>query len=107
MKPNQPTVTEKPVSAGSSVTVSCQTTGCRPAAYIFWKYKGSKYNGHTRLTSNETTETFTIVSEFTRQVAAEDNGRNIECIVTHIALVSPPELKTSINIDVQCKLIVD
>ncbi|XP_060563533.1 cell adhesion molecule 2-like [Ruditapes philippinarum] len=102
LKPSQPTVTQTSVvSAGSTVTVRCTTSGCRPAASISWLYQGQMYSGSTTNTADAATETFTVVSIYTRQVTAADNGQSIQCIVTHPALVSPAQLTRSTNLTVQ------
>ncbi|XP_060600120.1 V-set and immunoglobulin domain-containing protein 10-like [Ruditapes philippinarum] len=108
LKPSQPTVSQTSVvSAGSSVTVRCTTSGCRPAASISWLYQGVTYSGSTTNTADDATETFTVVSTYTRQVTAADNGQSIQCIVTHPALVSPAQLTRSTTFNVQCKLILN
>ncbi|XP_060578470.1 synaptogenesis protein syg-2-like [Ruditapes philippinarum] len=102
LKPNQPTVTQTTVvSAGSTVTVRCTTSGCRPAASISWLYQGVTYSGSTTNTPDAAIETFTVVSIYTRQVTAADNGQSIQCIVTHPALVSPAQLTRSTNLNIQ------
>ncbi|XP_060588057.1 hemicentin-1-like [Ruditapes philippinarum] len=102
LKPSQPTVTQTSVvPAGSTVTVRCTTSGCRPAASISWLYQGMTFSGSTTNTADAATETFTVFSTYTRQVTASDNGQSIQCIVTHPALVSPAQLTRSTNLTVQ------
>jgi hypothetical protein len=65
------------------------------------------YSGSTTNTSDAATETFTVVSIYTRQVTAADNGQSIQCIVTHPVLVNPAQLTKSTNLNVQCKLMLN
>ncbi|XP_053391409.1 nephrin-like, partial [Mercenaria mercenaria] len=100
VKPSTPTVTQKsPVSVGDTVEVSCTTTGCRPAANISWSYQGSTITGNVTATP-DAREIYRVVSLFRKQVAAADNGRTVQCIVTHPTLINPSEETASVNLTV-------
>ncbi|XP_053391074.1 hemicentin-1-like, partial [Mercenaria mercenaria] len=100
-KPSKPTVIQTSlVSAGGTVEVRCTTTGCRPAANISWSYQGSTTTGEESFTLDAATKTYTVVSLFRKQVTAADNGRTVQCIVTHPTLISPSEKTASVNLNV-------
>ncbi|XP_053409347.1 sialoadhesin-like [Mercenaria mercenaria] len=101
LKPSKPKVTQtSSVSIGGTVEVRCTTTGCRPAANISWSYQGSTATGEVTATLDATTETYTVVSLFRRRVTAADNGRTVQCIVTHQTLISPSEKTASVNLNI-------
>lgn len=102
LKPSNPIVTQvTDVTAGGTVEVRCTTRGSRPAANISWSYQGSTYTGTVTSALDTLTETYTVVSVYRRMVTASDNGRNIQCVVTHQLLVSPPEKIASVSLNVQ------
>ncbi|XP_053391382.1 hemicentin-2-like, partial [Mercenaria mercenaria] len=103
-KPSQPKATQTAVvSAGGFVEVSCRTTGCRPAANISWLYQGYTTKGKVNATLNAAKETYTVDSFFRRQVTAADNGHNVQCVITHPALVNQAEGIASVNLNVRFK----
>ncbi|XP_053372613.1 hemicentin-1-like isoform X1 [Mercenaria mercenaria] len=101
LRPSRPVAVQaKVVSSGDTVEVSCNTTGCRPAANMSWSYQGSTTTGEVTSTIDATSETYTVVSLFRRQVTSADNGHTVQCIVTHPALISPSEKTTSVKLNV-------
>jgi hypothetical protein len=103
--PSKPNVTQaSEVPAGDVIEVNCKTTGCRPVANISWLYEGKTANGQIKSVLDTVTETYEVVSLFTRRVTAADNGQVIQCIVTHPALNSSSGITASYQLSVNCKL---
>ncbi|XP_052806548.1 synaptogenesis protein syg-2-like [Mya arenaria] len=77
------------VVSGSSVSVICTASGGRPAAGLTWSYNGTTTSPQVTTSIDDTTYTYTAVSTFTRAVTEADNGKTIQCFVSHRSLVTP------------------
>ncbi|XP_053372824.1 cell adhesion molecule 3-like [Mercenaria mercenaria] len=101
LKPNLPTAWQtSAVSAGNIAEVKCSINGSRPAANMSWSYQEEIPAGEVTSTLDTSSETYTVISLFKRRVSAEDNGQTVQCVVTHIALIEPPQLTASVALNV-------
>ncbi|XP_034063787.1 cell adhesion molecule 3 isoform X2 [Gymnodraco acuticeps] len=78
---------ENAVSEGGTVTLTCTSTGSKPAASLRW-YKGNQeLEGHTELVESDPDElTSNVSSKLTLEVSRGDNNELITCAVVHPSL---------------------
>ena len=106
MRPLPPTITGNVgnIEETKPLYVTCTATGSRPRAALQWTI------GQKDVTSNATewsshinaTDTYTVLSDMTYSVGKSHNGRVLICKAVNVA--SSSGLKTSITLNVKCKL---
>ena len=105
MKPSQPVISgPSTVTEGSSRTFQCSSSGCRPEGGMSWKYGDVDVTRSVRISNDTTTETYTMTSDYSTGVLQrKDNGKTLECIVTHETLTNPTQLTQSTVMNVRCE----
>ncbi|XP_078061787.1 cell adhesion molecule 3-like, partial [Mustelus asterias] len=97
--PKKPQITgyRGAVVEGETITLTCNTTGSKPAATLHW-FKGSEeLTG--QVTRHEEARTYAVTSQVNITVTREDNGIDIICSVDHETL-DPNAYKTPQRIEV-------
>ncbi|XP_061185048.1 B-cell receptor CD22-like [Saccostrea echinata] len=82
------------------LTVSCSSSGSRPAATLSWRFRGSSLPATTTFPPmlDTLTHTYTVSSTLTVTVNRGDNGRNVTCIASNIALSAGTQSKQVVSI---------
>ncbi|XP_078393295.1 cell adhesion molecule 3-like, partial [Cetorhinus maximus] len=86
--PKKPQITgyRGAVPEGSIITLTCNTTGSKPAASIHW-FKGTEeLTGHVTHREDSEARTYAVSSQVNITVTKEDNGIDIVCSVDHETL---------------------
>ncbi|XP_048840465.1 cell adhesion molecule 2a isoform X5 [Brienomyrus brachyistius] len=84
----------KPVKEGDHVTLTCITSGSKPAAEIRWFRNEKEIKGAKEV--NASGKTFTVKSSVQLQVGRDDDGVAYTCRVDHVALASSPQQATEV-----------
>ncbi|KAK6486678.1 cell adhesion molecule 2 [Huso huso] len=90
----------KPALEKDTITLTCNTSGSKPAADIRW-FKNDKEIKGNRLSIrvkevNASGKTFTVKSTLELKVDRKDDGVTITCRVDHESLSSAPQLATQV-----------
>lgn len=87
--PGRPEITgfTKPVIEGDVVTLTCATSGSKPAANIRWFRNDKEVQGTKEV--NATGKSFTVRSSLQFQVDKRDDGVAYTCSVEHVSLSNP------------------
>ncbi|CAG12773.1 unnamed protein product, partial [Tetraodon nigroviridis] len=87
--PARPEITgiTKPATEDDIITLTCTTTGSKPAARIQWLRNDKEVQGTTRV--NSTGKSFTVKSTLQFKVDRWDDGVAYTCSVEHESLVDP------------------
>ncbi|XP_030648079.1 cell adhesion molecule 2a [Chanos chanos] len=83
---------EKPALEGDQITLTCVTSGSKPAAEIRWLRNGKEVKGAKEV--NASGKTFTVKSSLQLQVDRDDDGVAYTCRVDHVSLASSPQEAT-------------
>ncbi|XP_076837723.1 cell adhesion molecule 3 isoform X2 [Brachyhypopomus gauderio] len=84
--PGKPVITgfEDAVSEGSSVTLTCSSSGSKPPARLHWYRGPDRVEGRPNVVeSNPKEPTYTVTSVLTLPVTRDDNNAMITCAVDH------------------------
>ncbi|KAK3561177.1 hypothetical protein QTP86_028367 [Hemibagrus guttatus] len=94
--PEKPEITgfTRPAVEGEDVTLTCTTSGSKPAADIRWFRNDKQVQGVKEV--NATGRSFTVKSTIHLQVDQKDDGTAYTCSVEHIALNSTPHQVTEV-----------
>ncbi|KAI2656066.1 Cell adhesion molecule 2 [Labeo rohita] len=94
--PAKPEITglSKPAQEGEDVTLTCTTSGSKPAADIRWFRNDKEVQGQKEV--NATGRSFTVRSTIHLKVDRTDDGAAYTCVVEHIALGSLPHQVTEV-----------
>lgn len=101
--PSKPVIVghEQQVPEGSSVTLTCTSTGSKPPARLRW------YRGDTMLeerpdvvNTNPDSPTYTVSSELTVLVTRQDNHQPLGCAVEHDSIPPGDSKKTDVLLNV-------
>uniref|UniRef100_A0A3B3QGF3 Cell adhesion molecule 2 n=1 Tax=Paramormyrops kingsleyae TaxID=1676925 RepID=A0A3B3QGF3_9TELE len=84
----------KPVKEGDHVTLTCITSGSKPAAEIRWFRNEKEIKGAKEV--NASGKTFTVKSSVQLQVDRDDDGVAYTCRVDHVALALSPQQATEV-----------
>uniref|UniRef100_A0A3Q2G6B6 Cell adhesion molecule 2b n=1 Tax=Cyprinodon variegatus TaxID=28743 RepID=A0A3Q2G6B6_CYPVA len=87
--PSRPEITgfTKPAMEGDEITLTCTTSGSKPAANIRWFRNDKEVQGTTEV--NATGKSFTVRSSLLFQVDKRDDGVAYTCSVEHVSLYKP------------------
>ncbi|XP_053279655.1 cell adhesion molecule 2b [Pleuronectes platessa] len=87
--PGRPEITgfTKPAMEGDVITLTCTTSGSKPAAHIRWFRNDKEVQGTKEL--NATGKSFTVRSSLQLQVDKRDDGVAYTCSVEHVSLSNP------------------
>ncbi|CAI5692992.1 unnamed protein product [Oreochromis niloticus] len=87
--PGRPEITgfTKPAMEGDVVTLTCTTSGSKPAATIRWFRNDKEVQGTKEV--NATGKSFTVRSSLQFQVDKRDDGVAYTCSVEHVSLSKP------------------
>ncbi|KAM3615724.1 uncharacterized protein V6R79_006764 [Siganus canaliculatus] len=87
--PGRPEITgfTKPAMEGDLITLTCTTSGSKPAAHIRWFRNDQEVQGATNV--NATGKSFTVKSSLQIDVDRWDDGVAYTCSVEHVSLSSP------------------
>uniref|UniRef100_A0A8C8A249 Cell adhesion molecule 2b n=1 Tax=Oryzias sinensis TaxID=183150 RepID=A0A8C8A249_9TELE len=87
--PRRPEITgfTKPAMEGEEITLTCSTTGSKPAANIRWFRNDKEVQGTQEV--NATGKSFTVKSSLKFLVDKRDDGVAYTCGVEHVSLSSP------------------
>ena len=106
MRPLSPVITgyTGSIEETTQLDITCTTTGSRPKATLQWRI------GQKNVTSDATelfsyitaSDTYTVISDLTYNVGKSDNGQVLICKADNVA--APSDVKTSIILDVKCKV---
>ncbi|XP_041036568.1 cell adhesion molecule 3-like [Carcharodon carcharias] len=102
--PKKPEITgyRGAVPEGTIITLTCNTTGSKPAATIHW-FKGTEeLTGHVTHREDSAARTYAVSSQVNITVTREDNGIDIVCSVDHETL-DPNAYRTPQRIEVYCE----
>ncbi|ROL49966.1 Cell adhesion molecule 2 [Anabarilius grahami] len=94
--PAKPEITglSRPAQEGEDVTLTCTTSGSKPAANIRWFRNDKEVQGQKEV--NATGRSFTVRSNVRLKVDRKDDGAAYTCVVEHIALGSLPHQVTEV-----------
>ncbi|XP_016355909.1 cell adhesion molecule 2-like [Sinocyclocheilus anshuiensis] len=94
--PAKPEITglSRPAQEGEEVTLTCTTSGSKPAADIRWFRNDKEVQGQKEV--NATGRSFTVRSTIHLKVDRTDDGAAYTCVVEHIALGSLPHQVTEV-----------
>ncbi|XP_035383620.1 cell adhesion molecule 3 isoform X2 [Electrophorus electricus] len=84
--PGKPVITgyEDAVQEGSSVTLTCSSSGSKPPAQLYWYRGPDRMEGRPNVVeSNPNEPTYTVTSVLTLPVTRDDNNAMITCAVDH------------------------
>ncbi|KAL7847195.1 hypothetical protein SRHO_G00221750 [Serrasalmus rhombeus] len=84
----------KPAMEGDQITLTCVTSGSKPAADIRWFRNEKEIKGAKEV--NASGKTFTVRSSLQLQVDRNDDGVAYTCRVDHVALLSTPQQATEV-----------
>ncbi|XP_036450396.1 cell adhesion molecule 2a isoform X2 [Colossoma macropomum] len=84
----------KPAMEGDQITLTCVTSGSKPAADIRWFRNEKEIKGAKEV--NASGKTFTVRSSLQLQVDRNDDGVAYTCRVDHVALPSTPQQATEV-----------
>nr|XP_023682007.1 cell adhesion molecule 2 isoform X2 [Paramormyrops kingsleyae] len=84
----------KPAKEGDQITLTCVTSGSKPAADIRWFRNEKEIQGAKEV--NASGKTFTVSSTLRLQVDRDDDGVAYTCRVEHVALSSSPQQTTEV-----------
>lgn len=86
-----------------SFEVSCQSTGSRPAANMYWllgqQITNITSNSSTQSIHNASADTYTVTSTLRYRVDRRYHGQNLICRASNIA----GNVETSLTFNVKCK----
>ncbi|XP_060902956.1 cell adhesion molecule 2-like isoform X2 [Labrus mixtus] len=87
--PGRPEITgfTKPAMEGDLITLTCTTSGSKPAANIKWYRNDKEVQGTTK--TNATGKSFTVRSSLKFRVDRRDDGVAYTCHVDHVSLSNP------------------
>ncbi|XP_056230800.1 cell adhesion molecule 2-like isoform X4 [Seriola aureovittata] len=87
--PGRPEITgfTKPATEGDVITLTCTTSGSKPAANIRWFRNDKEVQGTKEV--NATGKSFTVRSSVQFQVDKRDDGVAYTCSVEHVSLSNP------------------
>ncbi|KAG2456810.1 CADM2 protein, partial [Polypterus senegalus] len=85
---------KKPTQEGDKITLTCKTSGSKPAADIRWFKNDKEIKGVKEV--NASGKTFTVKSTLELQADRNDDGATVICRVDHEALSSTPQLATQV-----------
>ncbi|KAM6988484.1 cell adhesion molecule 2-like isoform 3-T5 [Tautogolabrus adspersus] len=87
--PGRPEITgfTKPAMEGDLITLTCTTSGSKPAANIRWFRNDKEVQGTTK--TNATGKSFTVRSSLKFHVDRRDDGVAYTCSVEHVSLSNP------------------
>lgn len=83
-----------PITEGDQVTLTCVTSGSKPAADIRWFRNGNEVAGVKEV--NLSGKTFTVKSSLQMKVNEDDDGIPYTCQVDHVSLASSPHQATEV-----------
>uniref|UniRef100_A0A4W4H123 Ig-like domain-containing protein n=1 Tax=Electrophorus electricus TaxID=8005 RepID=A0A4W4H123_ELEEL len=94
--PEKPEITgfTRPAVEGEEVTLTCTTSGSKPAANIRWFRNDKEVQGVKEV--NATGRSFVVRSTVRLQVDRNDDGAAYTCSVEHVALNSTPHQVTEV-----------
>ncbi|KAL0972642.1 hypothetical protein UPYG_G00192290 [Umbra pygmaea] len=94
--PERPEITgfTKPAMEGDEVSLTCITSGSKPAAQIHWFRNDKEVQGTKEV--NATGNSFTVKSTLQLQVDRRDDGVAYTCRVEHVSLSSNPYQVTEV-----------
>lgn len=87
--PQKPVITgyKAPLREEETTTLTCRSSGSKPAAQLSWRKAGQVLQGEpTRIQEDPNGKTFTVSSSVTFQVSREDDGVDVVCAVKHESL---------------------
>uniref|UniRef100_A0A8C2ISS7 Cell adhesion molecule 2a n=1 Tax=Cyprinus carpio TaxID=7962 RepID=A0A8C2ISS7_CYPCA len=84
----------KPVMEGDQITLTCVTSGSKPAADVRWFKNEKEVKGAKEV--NASGKTFTVKSSLQLQVNRHDDGVAYTCRVDHVALTATHEETTQV-----------
>ncbi|XP_026880556.1 cell adhesion molecule 2a isoform X2 [Electrophorus electricus] len=84
----------KPAMEGDQITLTCVTSGSKPAADIRWFRNEKEIKGAKEV--NASGKTFTVRSSLQLQVDRNDDGVAYTCRVDHVALPTSPQQATEV-----------
>ncbi|XP_015197502.1 cell adhesion molecule 2 isoform X2 [Lepisosteus oculatus] len=84
----------KPAMEGDQITLTCMTSGSKPAADIRWFRNEKEIKGAKEV--NASGKTFTVTSTLQLQVDRNDDGVAYTCRVDHVALNTSPQQTTQV-----------
>ncbi|XP_076876681.1 cell adhesion molecule 2-like isoform X2 [Brachyhypopomus gauderio] len=84
----------KPAMEGDQITLTCVTSGSKPAADIRWYRNEKEIKGAKEV--NASGKTFTVRSSLQLHVDRNDDGVAYTCRVDHVALPSSPQQATEV-----------
>ncbi|XP_058884676.1 cell adhesion molecule 2-like isoform X2 [Acipenser ruthenus] len=84
----------KPALEKDTITLTCNTSGSKPAADIRWFKNDKEIKGVKEV--NASGKTFTVKSTLELKVDRKDDGVTITCRVDHESLSSAPQLATQV-----------
>ncbi|XP_034149011.1 cell adhesion molecule 2b isoform X3 [Esox lucius] len=94
--PERPEITgfTKPAMEGDEITLTCTSSGSKPAAHIHWFRNDKEVQGTKEV--NATGKSFTVKSSLQLQVDRRDDGVAYTCSVEHVSLASNPYQVTEV-----------
>ncbi|XP_076130309.1 cell adhesion molecule 2a isoform X1 [Alosa pseudoharengus] len=94
--PDQPQILglTNPLMEGEQVTLTCVTSGSKPAADIRWFRNGNEVPGVKEV--NLSGKTYTVKSSLQMKVTKNDDGIPYTCQVDHVSLASSPQQATEV-----------
>ncbi|XP_067290130.1 cell adhesion molecule 2a isoform X3 [Pseudorasbora parva] len=84
----------KPAKEGDQITLTCVTSGSKPAADVRWFRNEKEVKGAKEV--NASGKTFTVKSSLRLQVDRQDDGVAYTCRVDHVALTATHEETTQV-----------
>ncbi|KAA0703931.1 Cell adhesion molecule 2 [Triplophysa tibetana] len=84
----------KPAMEGDLITLTCVTSGSKPAAEVRWFRNEKEIKGAKEV--NASGRTFTVKSSLRLQVDRNDDGVAYTCKVDHVALTATPQQTTEV-----------
>ncbi|XP_065146746.1 cell adhesion molecule 2a isoform X1 [Paramisgurnus dabryanus] len=84
----------KPAMEGDFITLTCVTSGSKPAADVRWFRNEKEIKGAKEV--NASGRTFTVKSSLKLQVDRNDDGVAYTCKVDHVALTATPQQTTEV-----------
>ncbi|XP_063058816.1 cell adhesion molecule 2-like [Engraulis encrasicolus] len=97
--PDEPQILglNKPVMEGDEVTMTCESSGSKPAADIRWFRNGQEISEIKSLKEVDLSgKTYTVRSSLKMQVNQDDDGISYTCQVDHVSLATQPHLATEV-----------
>ncbi|XP_028840235.1 cell adhesion molecule 2a isoform X1 [Denticeps clupeoides] len=84
-----------PAMEGDQITLTCMTSGSKPAADIRWFRNGKEIKGGYKEV-NASGKTFTVKSSLQMHVDRDDDGVAYTCRVDHVSLATIPQQATEV-----------